>query len=510
MPLSPVEFPRFGGLDLRVDPQEMIPLSALDAVDVDLSSPGRLRSRSGFAKLTAAPAAASYSALMPYYQSASATRQLIAVRGTNNPVDSGGDVLSTSGAVVDSFSSGIANHFSLVRSGTSTEARVIVFPFQTGTTIPVGVTTQRYWTGSAWNTLAIDPFGIDLGAIAACLWPTSNRVVVAATGVDPEPVVWFSDPGALTWGTVTSGFVQLTPGDGEYVINLTSFRDLVFAFKQSKFFVFYGTSSNVDGSPIFDYRAVSAGIGCVCHRGAVAAPEGIYFLDRTGVYITTGSTPEKVSGPLDPLFGVGSIPGYYSGQAINWAAIEWATLDYNNGRLFLSVPTGASTTNDTTFVLDTASRQWVRWTTPINGLTSFRVGDQEEIVFSLASGSNDIARMGHQPDTYTTDAGAPIIGRYRAGFWTPSAAAGGETDVFEWMFDGSGTITHKVAINDNIAPGVGADVTMGTWPAIDRGYDRRAVWGRNLSPEISGTAPWSVSRAIANVSSQTDPGFKAA
>jgi hypothetical protein len=102
-----------------------------------------------------------------------------------------------------------------------------------------------------------------------------------------------------------SDYVDVTPGDGEYVVNLTSYRDLVFAFKQTKFFVFYGNETSSTGTLVPNYRAVDAGVGCACPRGAVAAPEGVYFLDRTGVYLTTGSTPRKVSGPLDPLFGKG-------------------------------------------------------------------------------------------------------------------------------------------------------------------------------------------------------------
>jgi hypothetical protein len=47
-----VEIPRFGGLDLRDDPQEVSLGAALDGLNVDMSLPGRLKARGGYAKFT--------------------------------------------------------------------------------------------------------------------------------------------------------------------------------------------------------------------------------------------------------------------------------------------------------------------------------------------------------------------------------------------------------------------------------------------------------------------------
>jgi hypothetical protein len=504
MPPQSVEFPRFGGLDLRNDPQESSFGAPIDALNVDLSIPGRLSARAGYAVLTAAAADAPFVELMPYYRAGSTTRQLIAAKGGATPANSAVLVLNTSGAVVGTIATSTFAHHLLIRFGTPTQDLVLECPFNLPPSSSAAASVQS-WDGSTWSTVTGSG---TLPAIAGCVQKTDNRVVVAVpTGVGNIPVIRFSAAGsALSYPVANS--VSLTPGDGEYVNNLTSWSNLVFAFKQTKFFVFYGNDTDGSGNPIFNYRAVAGGVGCVSPRGACEAPNGVYFLDRTGVYFTAGSQPAKVSAPLDPLFGKGPLPSYYQGSAINWAAIEFASLDYYNGRVFLSVPTGSSTTNDTTFVLEVASGTWAPWSTKINALTSFRIGDQEEPVMALASGTNDVVRMG-QPFTYSQDAGAAIPWRYRTGFWNPGAA-GAESWVREILLDGSGTVTVKSAVNDAATLGTGQAVTLGTAPAITQGRDRRGLRGRNVSYEFSGTAPARVSRVEPIVWGQRTAGEQAA
>jgi hypothetical protein len=499
-----VEIPRFGGLDLRDDPQEVSLGAALDGLNVDMSLPGRLKARGGYAKFTAAAADAPYSSLMPFYRTSSATQRLVAIKGTTGAVNSVLQVLDINGTVFASQNVSDYPHAAMVRFGTPINEFVLAWPFRYTNGAPTPLATGYQWsTVGSWVAVAVSG---SYGASAAAAQKSENRVMVAAQVTAGQgPVIWFSAAGnPLSY----SDYVDVTPGDGEYVVNLTSYRDLVFAFKQTKFFVFYGNDTSSTGTLVPKYRSVDAGIGCACPRGAVAAPEGVYFLDRTGVYLTTGSTPRKVSGPLDPLFGKGSLPSYYQGSAINWASIEWATLDYYNGALMLSVPTGVSTTNDTTFVFDVASQQWMPWNLKANGVTSFRIGDQEELVFSLSSGTNDIVRMG-QPFTYTTDAGTAIATRYRTGFWNPGDP-GAEAWVREILLDGVGTVTVKSAVNDAATLGSGAAVTLGTSPAVARGRDRRGLRARSISYELSGTAaPWSVSHVEPLVWGQRTAGMQA-
>jgi hypothetical protein len=505
VPPRAVEIPRFGGLDLRDDPQEVSLGSAIDGLNVDMSVPGRLLTRSGYAKFTAGAAAASYSALMPFYRStALSSRQIAASKGANSAANAGIDVLNTSGGLATggaSISTLNFPHHAMAALGTPSQAYLYAFPFAVTASGPIA-SSGAYWLGAgAWTSPG------SFSATAAAVQKSENRVMIAlqvAAGI--SDTVGFSEAGNPLTG-YTSNTVSVTPGDGEWLINFTSYRELVLCFKQTKFFVFYGNGTSSTGTLVPNYRTVDAGVGCVSPRGAVASPEGVYFLDRTGVYLTTGSIPTKVSGPLDPLFGKGALPSCYQGLAINWTAIEWATLDYYNGSLFLSVPTGASTSNDTTFVYDVTSKQWMAWNTKVNGMTSFRIGDQEELLFSLASGSNDIVRMG-QPGTYTTDAGASFTGRYRTGYWNPGAP-GAESWVREVLLDGTGAVIVKTAVNDAVTLGTGQAVTLGTAPAIAQGRDRRGLRGRTVSYEFSGTAPWSLSRVQPILWGQRTTGEKA-
>ena len=72
----------------------------------------------------------------------------------------------------------------------------------------------------------------------------------------------------------------------------------------------------------------------------------------------------------------------------------------------------------------------------------------------------------------------------------------GKTSLVEALLYESGTINTKTSVNDNATLGAAQTVTLGAYPAMKQGRDRRAIRGRNVSLEISGTGPWMVDRVI--------------
>jgi hypothetical protein len=57
--------------------------------------------------------------------------------------------------------------------------------------------------------------------------------------------------------------VDLTPNDGEVITEWRVGAATLFVFKQTKFFVFYGNSTDGSGNPVFNYRSVDLGVGAV-------------------------------------------------------------------------------------------------------------------------------------------------------------------------------------------------------------------------------------------------------
>lgn len=472
-----IEIPNFGGLNLLSDPQDNA--GALDMLNVDLDMPGQIRTRDGFQTFVQSVIDTTYvvSDLCPYYGSGP---HLIAATAGKHVA------LNTSGTVVASGEHAVATSvFSLVPWGDTTNQYVI------GLT---NTASLRYWNGSAWATTAGPHAGLTLG-----VQPQDNRLVVAG-GVSPYTSrVHFSDAGApFTFGA--NNYVEITPGDSEGVKAVVAYGTQLVAFKDSKFAVFYGNSTSATGTPVFNYRLVNAGIGLAGARAWCVGPDGIYFLNRRGVFRTTGGVPEPVSRPLDPLFTGQNIPGAYTWSRINWAQVDLARMAFRRGRVYLAVATGSSTTNDRVFVLDPATGQWSPWAINASALSPFTAVTDEDLVFGYSTLTGDVRRLGQ---SWTTDSGAAISWKYRTGFWTPQVGQARATDGMRYLrttaLDGVGSVTVKTAVSDSTTLGSGQSVTLGTSPAVARGWDVRGVAGRNFGWELSGSGANRVSRMLVEV-----------
>lgn len=395
---QPIPFTDFGGgLNLRDGPDVIQEREAVDLLNVEFTERGALRQRSGYAKFTAEAAPASYDSITPFYTSGG-TKQLVANRGAVvEAIDASGGSVATTGTT-----SG-PHHFT--RFGQPTAETLY---------IANGIDQVKKWDGTAFSSPA------SLSSRTEALigqWPTSNRLVLARSFTYPSRV-WFSDAGdPETFDP--DNFVDLTPGDGEEIMAIETWRELLFVFKRSRFFVFYGESQDSSGDEVFDSRPVDARYGCASSRAVATAPEGVYFLDRSGIYRTTGEQPERVSDIVQPIF-LGGGSAYYRGGVLTHAAIEDAAMVWFRDRIYLAFATGA--TNDRMLVFDPRYEWWSLFDIPANGMCVFRAGDVEELLFAYASGSNHIGRYdgsGHSSDDMTAaGTGGDAIGaRWRSGWF---------------------------------------------------------------------------------------------
>lgn len=494
MPLTPIEFPRTAGLNVTDDAQELGGAAIVDGVNFDTTTPGIIRTRPGQTTWTSAAAVADYQALLPFYGAPTNPNILLGAAGNKLFAYDAGTQIATKTLLATATETSMV---SIGIGGSTAASSKRVYINTDGESV-----LQRFDGSIAFTATAVDR-----GRVIALQQP-DNRLVIGGYQLFDSRVA-FSDPAAPeTFGA--NNYVDLTPGNGERIVAIASYGTLTIVFKKSSYYVFYGNGVDGSGNPIFNYKPVFTGIGCISPQGVAVGPDGVYFVHYTGVYRTTGGPPELVSRALNPLFGVGAVSPYYTGGLFSPAESSWPTvLAVGNSRLYLSILDG-NVSAYRTFVLDFNTGQWMKWDinaramvlfSPTNGIGAMYYAD-----YNASHWLRLIAPILTQD--FTGAAASNITGNYRTGYWNPGQP-GAEAIVREWLVDGAGSVTFKTAVNDTVTLGSGATVTLGTYPATTQGRDRRSVRGRNVSFDVSGTGPWSVSRVVANLRGQRNAGLKA-
>jgi hypothetical protein len=320
--------------------------------------------------------------------------------------------------------------------------------------------------------------------------PWDNRLVNArysgSVGGNNPSTVRFSDPLLPdTWDSLN--FVDLGSGDGEQIMGVCAFDNYVLVFKESKFFVFYGTTVTGDGDPEFNYRAVDAGKGLVAPNALCVGPDGVYFLAQDGVYRTNGGYPQLVSELLNPLF-VGAAPDLYSGNTLAFGSIEKARMLYHNQQVYLAVPTGSYSYNNRLFVFDPRDNWWTVWDIQAAALAAFKIGSSPELVFSYADGYKRIGRMqdGLADDAARSATASTTIFSFIKTAFNDFGSAVHKT-VRESKVWGSGKI--RFALNDDFGSSVQikevalTDSAFDKWQGDEGGPD---TWGNGTGPDTWG------------------------
>jgi len=426
-----------GGLNLRDKADTVGDREAIDLLNVTFNERGAIMQRDGFADLGDTDLTNRVDSLGAYYR-ADGLRQLVAGCGTRL------DVLDVGGHIDGSLTGLLGGPWSFVRFAAPGSEHLYAAN---------GLNTPQRWDGSAWvsgDAIAnVDgvagramPKAGSLAVTATVPGDTSgsnasNRLIATAFGTQgnggpggapTNPSRWYaSNPGQPErWETDGAAgppvrgrnFGDLTPGDGEQIMAAVTWRELVFIFKETKFFVLWGESTAADGTPIFNFREVVNSVGLASRLAVTVGRDGVYFFNRRGVYRTSGGNPELLSDRLDPLW-TGNPADYYRGDPINLGQLGRVRLHWLMEQLFVAVPTGVRTVNDRMLVYDTEHKWWTVYDIAASALAGFRRADQAELHHGYASGPQ---RVGHRSFGSVTDRGQPITSRWRSG-WSDYASS---------------------------------------------------------------------------------------
>lgn len=486
---KPIPFTNYGGLILSKPLDDVGADNAIDLLDVDWdNSLSTLRSRQGAAAFSPADAASSYDALFGH----SLTR-LISRRGATILVlnEEGKEV---AGKTIASNE----KHLAFAKLGT---------PSASYTYIADQENTLKRYDGADFTSPTAKVGEVAAGAMPKgrflAVWPDGgNRLVVAGTTAAGGPNgaissgshVWFSMPGNGEEYEPTA-YVQLNPGDGEEITGCVAFGGMIFVFKETRCFIFFGVSADADGKPVFNFRSVELGTrmrtpGAKRAENVIAGNDSVYFVADHGVYATTGAEPSLLSDDLAPLSESTPLLGPILTTLGTRRWVNGAGIAYMGEALYVGLEEGGVV--DRVMKFDLRSQAWTIYTAALNCLVAWmeQTNNRARIFFSGTGAGNRRVYL-YTPATNADASAADLDCRWQSGFYELEDAD--EKTFVGSKLWGTGEVTVKVA-EDYKALGKGQLYKLGAAPVIAQDQHQRGQTGTLFSHQFSGAAPWSVQR----------------
>lgn len=499
MAYTPVVLDDFPGLDIR-DPLQAT--GAIDCYNVIRGREGEIRVRNGcydFGSIDGTPIAL-------HLANAGNTPDAVA----NYLIGLGGTdayAIDYNGDPVDSISGQTVS--SAVNFGTTSVAYTLcAIAGDPGDTL-------HQFDGSVF--LDVSYTGTNPNGSLVTVQQPDNRVVMAGLNLGDGSRVIFSDPDDhTTWPS--NNFVDLSPGDGERIQALIGWRDFVFAFKQTKTFVFYGNTVDGNGDPIFNYRTI-VGMGVakstadgLLQAPVVAAQEGVYFINEgndqtTQIGITDGIGFNIISNSIGATLSRRASAYDYPHYATYSRFSEFTHIVKTQH--FLYMPCTGQNGDigfNTVLVYDIPHRDFfIHVYNPQGSATGGVAASAFSDTNWQLRGLDDVVWTGNgdvliTAPTQTSDNGTAIGSLYRFGY-SDLGLPDNQKTIRETLLWGTGTVGAQLG-SDLSALDTSVSVTLTATPtsAPVMGRRRVAKRGMNFSVALSATSgQWSVNRIIHNL-----------
>jgi hypothetical protein len=486
---KPIPFTRYGGLILNQPLDDVGSDNAIDLLDVDWNgSLSTLRSRPGAAAFSPADAASSYDILFGH----SLTRLITRRGATLHVLNAEGQEIAAKEAAANE------KHLAFAKLGT---------PSASYTYIADQENTLKRYDGSDFTSPTAkvgESPGVAMpkGRFLA-VWPDGgNRLVVAGTPANGGPAgaissgshVWFSMPGNGEEYESTS-YVQLNPGDGEEITGCVAFGGMIFVFKETRCFIFYGVSADNDGKPVFNFRSVELGTrmrppGPKRAENAIAGNDSVYFVADHGVYATTGAEPSLLSDALAPLAKSTPLLGPILTTLGTRRWVNGAGIAFMGEAIYVGLEEAGVV--DRVMKFDLREQAWTIYSAALNCLVAWneQANNRARIFFS-GTGAGNRRVYFYTPATDVDASAADLDCRWQSGSYELESAD--EKTFVNAKMWGTGEVTIKVA-EDYKALGKGVTFKLGAAPVIDQAQHQLGQTATLFSHQFSGAAPWSVQR----------------
>jgi hypothetical protein len=157
---------------------------------------------------------------------------------------------------------------------------------------------------------------------------------------------WSASGNTTNWAAPSGGWVDIQPGDGQFLVSAIVYNDTLWIFKNRSIWTMTVDDDPIDAVP----RLLHDSIGCI-GRGTVQYVEGfLYFLSAEGVYRTDGTTFEEISEPIRNSFV--TRPFFSRDDVLRTQAVYW------DNKYILSF---GKQDADYLWVFDVVTETWTKW-----------------------------------------------------------------------------------------------------------------------------------------------------